>query len=273
MLRTGENTMSVMTLPQPNSTAAIRERMASQRLSPTWPLLIMLSRLILFALFQALIAGVFALQNHAAPWDASTGWWLVSATLTNGVSIALLAALTRREGLRLRELYNATRATWKRDLLISLALLVLCAPVMLIPNILVGNLLFGDVTKTMGLMFRPLPSVVILVIAVLFPLTIAFAELPTYFGYVRPRLEAWLSQAPGQRAWLSVALPIFFLAAQHCALPLIFDVRFILWRLLMFLPFAALVGLALRWRPSLLPYMMAIHALLDLQTVLMVPAA
>jgi hypothetical protein len=43
----------------------------------------------------------------------------------------------------------------------------------------------------------------------------------------------------------------------------VFDVRFIIWRAFMFMPFAFLVGIVLRWRPSLLPYLAVIHVLLD----------
>ena len=49
--------------------------------------------------------------------------------------------------------------------------------------------------------------------------------------------EALAAQKWG-RGWIGVALPILFLAAQHCALPLVFSGRFLLWRLGMFLPFA-----------------------------------
>jgi hypothetical protein len=75
-----------------------------------------------------------------------------------------------------------------------------------------------------------------------------------------------LSALSGRR-WLSWLLASFFLAAQHIAVPLLFDGRFILWRLLMFLPFALLVGLILAWRPRLLPYMIVIHALMDISVV------
>jgi membrane protease YdiL (CAAX protease family) len=62
------------------------------------------------------------------------------------------------------------------------------------------------------------------------------SELPVYFGYVMPRLAArwhnrWL-------AWLVVSL---MLAAQHCTLPLVLDLRFIAWRFLMFLPLTAVL--------------------------------
>ena len=69
---------------------------------------------------------------------------------------------------------------------------------------------------------------------------------------------------------MNVRLAFVFHALQHCALPLVFDGRFLLWRFGMFLPFAALTAILLRWRPSLFPYTMVIHGLLDLQVGMMV---
>jgi membrane protease YdiL (CAAX protease family) len=101
-----------------------------------------------------------------------------------------------------------------------------------------------------------------LVVGFLFPLTIAFAELPSYLGYVMPRLAAQLKN--GWIAWLIAAI---FLAAQHCFLPLILDGRFMLWRLGMYLSFALFIGLLIKLRPSLLPYAVIIHALIDISTL------
>ena len=99
-------------------------------------------------------------------------------------------------------------------------------------------------------------------VGLLFPLTIAFAELPTYFGYVMPRLAPQLKSG-----WLAWAVASFFLAFQHCFLPFILDGRFLLWRLGMYLPFAFFAGLLLKLRPSLLPYFVVMHALIDISTL------
>lgn len=45
-----------------------------------------------------------------------------------------------------------------------------------------------------------------------------------------------------------------------------------LWRGLMFLPFALVVAFAIHRRPQLLPYLMVVHGLLDLQLPLMLLA-
>jgi membrane protease YdiL (CAAX protease family) len=111
------------------------------------------------------------------------------------------------------------------------------------------------------MMFRSLPTWA-LVLGFLFPLTIPFAELPTYFGYVMPRLATQMKN--GWTAWLVSA---FALALQHSFLPFIPDGRFFLWRLGMFIPFALFIGLVLKLRPSLLPYAAIIHGLLDISTM------
>jgi hypothetical protein len=64
--------------------------------------------------------------------------------------------------------------------------------------------------------------------------------------------------------WLAIALPASMLGLQHIAAPLLLDMRFVAWRGGMYLPFAFLVGAVLYWRPRLLPYLVAIHVLMDL---------
>lgn len=80
-----------------------------------------------------------------------------------------------------------------------------------------------------------------------------------------PRLEKLF-----HKKWPAILLPVFFLAAQHMTLPLIFNYRFIFWRLIAFLPFALLLGLVIHWRPRLLPYLMIVHGLMDMATAVLV---
>ena len=57
------------------------------------------------------------------------------------------------------------------------------------------------------------------------------------------------------------------------AVRLLFDLRFILWRGLMFIPFAFFAGIVLHWRPRLLPYMAMVHVLMDLSFAMMLLSA
>jgi hypothetical protein len=135
-------------------------------------------------------------------------------------------------------------------------------PIVAAPREPLAIAIFGDARTATDLMFRPLPTWAF-VLSFLFPLTIGFAELPTYFAYCMPRLEIQL-----KNGWLAWLIASFFLAAQHMFLPLILNGGYLLWRIGMFLPFAFFTGFVIKLRPSLLPYFLIVHALLDVTTVL-----
>jgi hypothetical protein len=137
-----------------------------------------------------------------------------------------------------------------------------------VPNVALATLLFGDAETPLATLIQPLPQWAALTALVLFPATIALAELPTYFGYVQPRLEALTG-----RAWVAVTLTAGFLSLQHATLPLVLEWRFVDWRSLMCAPFALLLAVVLRWRPRLLPYLAVLHGLADLQVAVMLVAA
>lgn len=228
------------------------------------PWFLLLSRTMLFAIFQIFIAGCLTLTGSSAPWEDSAAWWTISALLTNLVSIALLVWLFHQENLRYFSFIPTSEKPFWKDLGLTILIFVVLTPLAIVPNIWLARMLFGSEEIASALMFHPLPLWA-RVVSLLFPLTIAFAELPTYFGYAMPRIEKQIGNG-----WLAWALASFFLALQHITLPLIFDWRFIIWRLGMFIPLAFLLGLSLKLRPRLFPYLMTMHALLDFMTVLMI---
>ena len=227
--------------------------------SPWWMLI---SRPTLFLLFQLLIALILTLAGNPSAWEESARWWTFLAIFANIGSIYLLMRLYRAEGKNYFDAIRFSRATWKTDLVWFILASIIAMPIVAAPREPLAIAIFGDAMTATDLMFRPLPTWAF-VLSFLFPLTIGFAELPTYFAYCMPRLEIQLKN--GWLAWLIASL---FLAAQHMFLPLILNGGYLLWRIGMFLPFALFTGLVIKLRPSLLPYFLIVHALLDVTTVL-----
>jgi hypothetical protein len=225
--------------------------------NPVMPWMMLISRSLLFLIFQGLIALLLTLTGNPFGWDESARWWIFFAILANLVSIYLLMRVYRAEGKRYLDILRFSRDNVKKDLLWFFVSGIIGLPLAAAPMNNLAVLIFGDSMTPINMMFRPLPLWG-LVIGLLFPVTIAFAELPTYFGYVMPRLGAQLKN--GWAAWLLASM---FLALQHSFLPLILDGRFMLWRFGMYLPFAMFVGLILKLRPQLLPYFVIVHALMD----------
>jgi hypothetical protein len=222
----------------------------------------LISRSGLFLLAQLLITLVLALAGVTSAWSESSRWWTFIAILANLGSIYLLVRVFNAEGKRYLDAIRFSRGTVKSDVVWFVLSTLIAAPVGALPLNPLSTLLFGDPMAATHMMFRPIPSWAF-VLSFLFPLTIAFAELPTYFGYVMPRLADQL-----KNGWIAWFLASLVLAAQHMFLPLILDGRFMLWRLGMYLPFALFVGLVLKLRPTLLPYYMIVHALIDISAVL-----
>lgn len=231
----------------------------SKAISRPW--LMLISRSVLFLLFQGLFMLIFYVMGNPSAWDESARYWLLMAALANFVSIYLLVRLYKAEGKRFFDIFKFSRAEWKKDLLWFIGLSIIAMPIVGAPREPLAKAIFGDAMIATNMLFRPIPTWAF-VLSFLFPLTIAFAELPTYFAYAMPRLS---EQINGWLAWLIAS---FFLAAQHMFLPLILDGGYLLWRFGMFLPFALFTGLVIKLRPALLPYFVIVHALLDVSTVL-----
>jgi hypothetical protein len=226
-----------------------------------FPWLMLLSRFVLFAIVQALIAIYLRLSGAEHAWAGSARWWLFSVIVANLISMVLLNRLFHLEGQRFLDVFRFHRDTFWKDLALSFGALLLAGPIAMYSSNVAAGWTVGTYQAGIDLMFQPLPTWAI-VIGFLFPLTIAFSELPTYFGYSMPRLEKQLGSG-----WLAWALASLALSLQHTTLPLILDGQFILWRALMFLPFAFYIGWVIKLRPRLLPFVAIGHFLIDLATL------
>jgi membrane protease YdiL (CAAX protease family) len=183
--------------------------------SGIWLWLLLPMRLVLFALFQVVIALV-AWRWTADPWATSIIWWPFGVLITNVVTVAVLIKLFAAEGKSYFSLFRIDRAEFKSDLLPVLGLTVVMVALAVVPNILLAILLFGSAEAPADMFIKTMPYWAASFLLLTFPVTIALAELPVYLGYIMPRLE----QATGRPA-LAIALTAFFTAAQHIPMPLI----------------------------------------------------
>lgn len=244
--------------PAPNTRTAIAARVAGGTIAPRTVWLMLGARPALFLASQALFALALLILGDPTPWRSAADMWLTSIVLGEAVNVWLLVTLLRREGLRYRDIFNFSRVDVRGDVLWFVGALLVTALVAGAPNILLGMALWGDPQVGADLSFRAVPVWMAWFSLVVFPLIHGATELPTYFGYVMPRLQ----EVTGRRSmWIVAGL---VLAAQHVVLPLLFDWRFFVWRLLMFIPFALWVAFVTDRRPTILGYLAIGHVFLDL---------
>jgi hypothetical protein len=212
---------------------------------------LLFSRLFFFFFFQAFIA-IFLTS-----WEGSVKYWVLSATLTNIVSIVLLIALFRQENLSYLSMFRFQKANLKVDLIWFIILLLISVPVAIIPSLALSTLLWGNTEYYHQVLFQPLKHQLVYFLLFAYPVTTGLAEIPTYFGYVIPRLKKHIKSQ-----WLIIALPVLAFSIQHCTLPLVLETKFIFFRGFMYLLFALVYGIALYKRPSLLPWLVILQILI-----------
>ncbi len=231
--------------------------------------LLLPARTIFFLVAQAFIALILLIISGISDWQASAAWWPMAVALADIFCLFLLIRWYRKEGKNFFSEYRIFRKSFWKDLGIVLLSMIVGGPLSVLPNILLSTWLFGNPEATLELFVGSLPLWAVVVSGILFPLGQALTEIPMYMRYIAPKLESKSASGYGMKPWLAVGLASLFLSLQHITAPLVLDVRFILWRGLMYLPFAIYVGILIRLRPRLLPFIAVIHWLMNLSFVFM----
>lgn len=244
----------------PNSHEALLRRRETGALTWRGPALTLLARTALAVAAQAVVAVVLFLRASPRPWHDAEPWLPVYATLIDLGCLAFLWHFTHREGIRLFDLVGFQRSRLLRDVLLGLAIIPASLVFIFAGTYAAGWVVYGAVQAPYFL--EGLPRWAELYSVLVFPFLWGLTEQMTYNGYLLPRFQV-LSRS----TVVAVAVVAFVWSLQHAFMPLTFDTKFMVYRLLASVPnslFDTLLYLRLR---RVLPFAVA-HALMDGATVL-----
>ncbi len=248
-----------MTITDLNAKSMIQERAASGLVSWKWPLAIVFARLLLALLAQSLIALVF-FHSEPSPYLAAGKWWPVYGVLIDLGCFFLVTWQAGKEGLRFRDLINFDSHQLGRDILRGLLYILWVFPLAMLGILGFSMLLYGSPQSPS--VYSSLPVWAAIYSLVFFPVLWGIMEQCTYQGFALPRLEGSL-----KNTGLAVAIVVFGWGLQHIALPLTFDLRFMLFRFLSFLPLAVVMTLVYLRTRRLVPFIVA-HWAVDMIGIL-----
>ncbi len=182
-------------------------------------------------------------------------WWTTIAIIVNIATILFLCFFSFRKGITYRELlhYEKGKTTVKSTVLIVIVTLV----VGMIGLYLAGLICYGTFPYLDKTLVQPIPLWLAIIILLVLPMTTTLAEDGLYLGY-------GLNICSGKK-WLIISLTAFFYALQHCFIPFLPDIRFILYRFFSFLPLTFLFSFWYQRNKNPVPFMMS-HFILNIAT-------
>ena len=186
--------------------------------------------------------------------DEISNIWSIAATAVNVVTILLLVLLTRKNG-GYAKLINYEKGKTKPKQIVRMIFLVLL--VGMGGMYLAGFICYGVIPYAAPMMIAPIPLWLAIINVPLLPVTTALAEDGLYLG-------CGVNQIKNKYA--AVLVPAFFFALQHSFIPTLFDLRYIIYRFLSFLPLTIILCQNYYKKRNPLPIMVG-HAVIDVATV------
>ena len=192
--------------------------------------------------------------------DEISNWWSVADTIVNLLTIAMLIFAARSTGQTFAELigYKKGQTKVSQVVIVSVVILVLGMGGMF----LAGFLCYGVIPYAPPMVIAPIPVVLAAVNIPLLPITTAFAEDGLYLGCGVNNIK---------NKYAAVLVPALFYALQHSFIPTLFDVRYILYRFLSFLPLTVILCAYYYKKRDPVPIMIG-HVIIDVATVAQIMA-
>jgi len=186
--------------------------------------------------------------------DKISNIWSIVASAVNILTIVLLVLMTRKNG-GYAKLINYEKGKTKPKQIMGTILLVVL--VGMGGMYLSGFICYGVIPYAAPMMIAPIPLWLAIINVPLLPVTTALAEDGLYLG-------CGVNQIKNKYA--AVLVPAFFFALQHSFIPTLFDLRYIIYRFLSFLPLTIILCHNYYKKRNPLPIMVG-HAVIDVATV------
>lgn len=189
-----------------------------------------------------------------------SNWWSIVASIVNIFIILILFLIAGKNKSSYWELINFQKGTTKVKQIIGISILVLV--IGMTGMYIAGYLCYGIIPYAAPMMIAPISVWLAVINIVILPVTTAFAEDGLYLG-------CGVNQI--QNKFLAITVPAFFFALQHSFIPTLFDLRYIIYRFISFLPLTLILCWYYYKKRNLLPIMVG-HAVIDVATVIQILA-
>ena len=218
------------------------------------PYLLPLRCIVFLAVF---VIGAFVTGRKV---DEISNWWSGVASIVNIATILLLFFIAKKQKSSYRELINYEKGKTSVKQIIAVSVVVVI--VGMAGMYIAGFICYGVIPYAAPMMIAPVPLWIAVINIILLPVSTAFAEEGLYLG-------CGVNQIKNKYA--AIVLPALFFAVQHSFIPVLFDVKYIIYRFLSFLPLTLILCWYYHKKRNPLPIMIG-HAIIDVATVMQILA-
>lgn len=188
-------------------------------------------RTIAFGLGYVLTVIIFILLGTQDVLLKASPWWPVYGLFANLLCFLFIRGALKKENVKILSLINLQTHKIKRDIILSLGFIILSIIIAISSSFIFGYLLFGRYPYDLMPLFSDIPSVIIIIFVIIFPVINSILEEITYNGYIFPRLEAKVKNTN-----IVILTVLLFFTLQHVFIMFLPDLKYLIWRLLCFVP-------------------------------------
>ncbi len=181
--------------------------------------------------------------------------WSIVASCVNIATILLLIFFAKKCGISYATLINYEKGKTKPTQVIGMVIFILL--VGMGGMFLAGFICYGVIPYAAPMLIAPIPLWLAIINVLILPISTAFAEEGLYLGCGVTQLK---------NKYTAILIPAFFFALQHSFIPTLFDVKYIVYRFLSFLPLTIILCWHFHKNRNPLPIMVG-HTVIDVATV------
>ena len=187
-----------------------------------------------------------------------SNWWSIVASIVNIITIIILVITCKKMNISYSKLinYEKGKTSIKQVIIITFMVLLFAS----IGMNLAGFICYNTIPYSAPMMAAPIPVFFAIINLIVLPLTVPFAEDGLYLGC---GVNSFKNKT------LAVIIPAFFYALQHCFIPTLFDMKYIVYRFLSFLPLTIIFCLYYLKKKNPMPIMIG-HATVEIASVVLV---
>lgn len=187
-----------------------------------------------------------------------SNWWSIVASIVNIFVILIICIFAKKNKNSFWELINYQKGKTKARQIIGISVLVLV--IGMTGMYIAGYFCYGIIPYAAPMLIAPIPVWLAVINVAILPITTALAEDGLYLG-------CGVNQI--QNKILAITIPAFFFALQHSFIPVFFDLKYIIYRFISFLPLTLILCWYYYKKRNPLPIIVG-HTIIDVATALQI---